>query len=100
MVPHSRGRRRVYGFFRRSNSCSTNRPWVVPQARGNDIFKQIRGCPIGGFLSAIYANVKCAYDEFYFIKRWKNDKHKIYGIRQVDDLIFWVAYNNKSYCTR
>lgn len=27
------------------------------QARGKDIFKQVHGCPIGGFLSAIYANV-------------------------------------------
>ena len=38
------------------------------QTRGSDIFLQKHGCPIGGYLSAIYANVKCAFDEFNFMK--------------------------------
>jgi hypothetical protein len=49
------------------------------QSRGKDVFLQIYGCPIGGFLSAIYANVKCAYDEFLFLQRIKfhiNNRNK------------------------
>jgi len=62
------------------------------QTRGNDIFLQTHGCPIGGYLSAIYANVKCAFDEFNFMKTLGSIKSRVYGIRQMDDLILWIAY--------
>ena len=63
------------------------------QTRGSDIFLQKHGCPIGGYLSAIYANVKCAFDEFNFMKNLGTLKSRIYGIRQMDDLILWIAYD-------
>src|ERR1051325_4227774 len=66
------------------------------QSRGKDVFLQIYGCPIGGFLSAIYANVKCAYDEFLFLQRIKFHINNIYGIRQMDDLILFIAYDGNS----
>jgi hypothetical protein len=62
------------------------------QTRGYDIFLQKHGCPIGGFLSAIYANTKCAHDEHNFFTKHQNVKHRIYGIRQMDDLILWIAF--------
>src|SRR4051794_13480662 len=61
------------------------------QSRGKDVFLQIYGCPIGGFLSAIYANIKCAHDEFLFLQRIRP---YIYAIRQMDDLILFIAYDN------
>ena len=66
------------------------------QSRGKDIFLQKYGCPIGGFLSAIYANVKCAYDEFMFMKEERANVRNMYGIRQMDDLILFKAYDNRS----
>ena len=61
-------------------------------SRGTDIFHQTNGCPMGGFLSAIYANVKCAYDEFNFLKDNRMLQKKIFGIRQMDDLFLMIAY--------
>ena len=43
------------------------------QIRGEHIFKQKHGCPIGGFLSCIYANIKCAKDEYDFL----NEKRRL-----------------------
>ena len=63
------------------------------QRRGNDILLQSKGCPIGGFLSAIYANITCSYYEFNFMNKISQVKKRIYGIRQVDDLILFIAYN-------
>ena len=40
------------------------------QVRGPHIVKQKHGCPIGGFLSCIYANVKCAKDEYESGLNW------------------------------
>ena len=34
------------------------------------------------------------------MKKWKLFKHRIFGIRQVDDLIFWVAYNRRKNYTK
>ena len=62
------------------------------QTRGKDVLHQTHGCPIGGFLSAIYANVKCAYDEFKFLREIKHLKKRVYGIRQMDDLILFISY--------
>ena len=64
------------------------------QSRGKDIFLQTHGCPIGGFLSAIYANVKCAHDEFSFLTNIGPLRERVYGIRQMDDLFLCVAYKN------
>ena len=55
-------------------------------------WRQKQGCPIGGFLSAAYANIKCMYDEYKFLRGLRNDARKIYAIRQMDDLITWIAY--------
>ena len=66
------------------------------QSRGKDVFLQTHGCPIGGFLSAIYANVKCAYDEMKFFSDIGPFRDRIYGIRQMDDLILWIAYHRDS----
>ena len=62
--------------------------------RGEDILKQKHGCPIGGFLSCIYANIKCAKDEYDFLNSLKVHKRRIYGIRQVDDLLLFIAFDN------
>lgn len=63
---------------------------------GLNIFKQIRGAPIGGFLSTNYANIKCALDEWNFCKRMRKHpelKTISFGaLRQVDDLMAWAAY--------
>ena len=64
---------------------------------GKTILKQKHGCPIGGILSSFYANIYCAWREYFFIKQHEqNGIHRIYGIRQVDDLIMWVSYDNRS----
>ena len=62
------------------------------QTKGQDIYIQKNGCPMGGLLSAIYANVKCAYDEVNFIHRIGMRHNKFFGVRQMDDLILWIAY--------
>ena len=49
------------------------------------------GCPIGGYLSAFYANTVCAYHEWQYINSLKQNHTKIYGIRQMDDLLVWIA---------
>ena len=67
------------------------------QGRGKEIFIQTKGCPMGGLLSAIYANVKCAHDEARLIHNLGTYHKNVYGIRQMDDLILWIAYDqNKS----
>jgi hypothetical protein len=62
------------------------------QTIGGNIYQQTFGCPIGGNLSAIYANVLCAYDEFSALKALRNDSKLVAGIRQVDDLLLFIAY--------
>ena len=64
---------------------------------GKTTLKQKQGCPIGGILSSFYANLVCAKQEYEFrIKETYNREQRIYGIRQVDDLILWVAYEHKN----
>ena len=61
---------------------------------GKTLLKQKLGCPIGGILSCFYANLYCAMKENEYITRDTLDRHnRIYGIRQVDDLIMWIAYD-------
>ena len=57
------------------------------------IFRQIKGCPIGGFMSAIYANVQCAYNEYSWLASLKTQASLLAGIRQMDDLLLLIAYN-------
>ena len=60
---------------------------------GKTILMQKHGCPIGGILSCFYANIYCAWKEYCFMTKHNvNGKQRIYGIRQVDDLIMWVSY--------
>ena len=63
-------------------------------------WRQKQGCPIGGFLSAAYANIKCMYDEYKFLRGLRNDARKIYAIRQMDDLIMWIAYDERKKDTK
>jgi hypothetical protein len=65
------------------------------QRQADKIIKQKNGCPIGGFLSPIYANIKCARDEFDFMKSLGKEKRRVCGIRQVDDLFLCIAYDKK-----
>jgi hypothetical protein len=52
---------------------------------GKTVLEQVGGCPIGGLLSAIYANIYCAHDERAFRKRWEGAEHLYYAMRQMDD---------------
>jgi len=62
---------------------------------GKTILKQNQGCPIGGILSSFYANLVCARNEHSFLTKPDNDrKDRIYGIRQIDDLTLWIAYEH------
>lgn len=49
------------------------------------------GCPIGGNLSSFFANTVCAYHEWKYLTSLGKAAENIYGIRQVDDLLIWVA---------
>ena len=66
------------------------------KTRGLISYQKI-GCPIGGFLSAFYANTVCAYHEWKYLSTLGTDASKVYGIRQMDDLLVWIATkkNNK-----
>ena len=44
------------------------------------VWKQNQGCPIGGFLSAMYANIKCMYDEKTFIHSLGTQARRMYAI--------------------
>ena len=48
----------------------------------------------------MYANIKCMYDEKTFIHNLGTQARRIYAIRQVDDLIMWIAYNREDSKTR
>eukprot|EP00808_Paulinella_micropora_P029807 g34427.t1 len=58
---------------------------------GDSVFTQLHGCPIGGYLSAqSVAVIKCMVDEHIAITTRVPQllRPAIYGIRQVDDLLF------------
>jgi len=60
---------------------------------GKTILKQKLGCPIGGMLSSFYANVFCGMRENQYIQSASLNRYKrIYGIRQIDDLVIWISY--------
>jgi hypothetical protein len=54
-------------------------------ALGESTFEQGGGCPIGGLVSALYANIYCAHDERNFCEQWKHVAHLFYAVRQMDD---------------
>jgi hypothetical protein len=60
---------------------------------GDRILEQLKGCPIGGLLSAIYANIYCAHDEMVFAKRWKDQEHLYYAVRQMDDGLLAIRWD-------
>jgi hypothetical protein len=58
---------------------------------GNQLFKQHKGCPMGGLLSSFYANTTCAYHENTYLSTNPLAPH-MWGIRQMDDLTLFVAH--------
>jgi hypothetical protein len=60
---------------------------------GDWLMEQVGGCPIGGLLSALYANIYCAHDERLFMEKWKHIIHLFYAIRQMDDLIMVMRWD-------
>jgi hypothetical protein len=60
---------------------------------GDTILEQVEGCPIGGLLSALYANIYCAYDEREFMKRWEHVEDQYYAIRQMDDMLMVIRWD-------
>ena len=48
---------------------------------------------MGGFLSSLYADVKCAFDENKMLNAKNTDNTIIYAIRIIDDLFGWIAYD-------
>lgn len=62
---------------------------------GKALLKQKLGCPIGGILSCFYANLFCSYQENRLLA--SGIGNKVYGIRQVDDLVMWIAYRNNDH---
>jgi hypothetical protein len=57
----------------------------------NIVTYQTIGCPIGGYISAFYANVVCAYHEWQYMTTKAPKEIKIYGIRQMDDLLICIG---------
>lgn len=62
---------------------------------GGTVYEQVNGCPIGGLLSAFYANVYCAHDEQAFLRKWEHLRQSFYAIRQMDDLIFVIVMDDE-----
>jgi hypothetical protein len=63
--------------------------------RGRYYFQK-EGCPIGGILSSIYANISCAIDEFHWIIRNRDlYKTRMLCRRQIDDLIILIKRKKK-----
>jgi hypothetical protein len=60
---------------------------------GQRVLQQMGGCPIGGLLSALYANIYCAHDERAFCKRWSKLAGRFYGVRQMDDLLLVMRWD-------
>jgi hypothetical protein len=60
---------------------------------GMRVLEQLGGCPIGGLLSALYADIYCAHDERNFCKKWQHLAHRFYGVRQVDDLLLVMRWD-------
>jgi hypothetical protein len=60
---------------------------------GSTILEQLKGCPIGGLLSAIYANIYCAFDERAFAERWRGQEHLYYATRQMDDGLLVIRWD-------
>lgn len=62
---------------------------------GDVLMHQGQGAPIGGMLSRFYGDVVCAYQEWNFIKTLGREGRRVYGIRQVDDLLIVMAWDGR-----
>jgi hypothetical protein len=60
---------------------------------GVNVYEQLEGCPIGGLMSAIYANIYCAHDERAFAERWRGAEHLYYAMRQMDDGLLVIRWD-------
>eukprot|EP00808_Paulinella_micropora_P003722 g5337.t1 len=60
---------------------------------GNGVFMQLHGCPIGGYVSAQLAVLKCMVDEHTNLTVYipRPLRKSFFGIRQVDDLLLLVT---------
>ncbi len=66
---------------------------------GKHILKQINGCPMGGFLSAHYAIITCAYYEYKFHSSLLSSSH-IFTVRYMDDLLCIHTFDSSSIAAR
>lgn len=73
------------------NTCELDLKYSFTKIRGKIYYQKI-GCPIGGFLSSLYANTVCAYHEWMHTSSMSGNGIRTYGIRQIDDLVQWFAY--------
>eukprot|EP00808_Paulinella_micropora_P006436 g20578.t1 len=62
-------------------------------AMGNGVFMQLHVCPIGGYISAQLAVLKCMVDEHTNLTAYipRPLRKSFFGIRQVDDLLLLVT---------
>lgn len=73
------------------NTCELDLHYSFTKVQGTIYYQRI-GCPIGGYLSALYANTVCAYHEWQYTSSIDRNGIQTFGIRQMDDLIQWFAY--------
>lgn len=59
---------------------------------GTQIFKQNKGCPMGGLLSSFYGNVTCCYHENAYLNQNRATADHLWGIRQMDDLTLFIVH--------
>lgn len=71
-------------------TCNMDLKFSYAKAKGILYYQKI-GCPIGGYLSAFYANTVCAFHEWKFLVAQGQLENRICGIRQMDDLMVWIA---------
>lgn len=57
------------------------------------LYYQKIGCPMGGHLSAFYANTVCAYHEWLHTSKLEKNGIRTSAIRQMDDLVQWITYD-------
>jgi hypothetical protein len=64
---------------------------------GNVTLRQINGIPMGGFISAPEAQLVCIYSEVQFNESLGIDQKYVSGIRYMDDLSIFIAYNKNNH---
>lgn len=73
------------------HTCELDLKYSFTKVQGTIYYQRI-GCPIGGYLSALYANTVCAYHEWQYTSSIDRNGIRTFGIRQMDDLVQWFAY--------